>query len=398
MIKKIFKFPLMRNNISRDDLDKLISYLQKPNPQLTQGKNVHKFEILWSKWLDVKYSVFVNSGSSANLLSLSLLKLKFPSGGEVIVPPLTWVSDIASVLQTGFKPIFCDINLHNLGMNEDEILKKITKKTRAIFLSHIQGFNALTNNILKIIKKKKILLIEDVCESHGATFKNKKLGTFGWTSNFSFYYAHHLTTIEGGMVCTNSKETYEILLKLRAHGLARESYDENNKKTVINKYKNLNPDFIFQYAAYNMRNNELGGILGINQLKRLDKNIRKRNKNKKYFLSKLDKDLFFKDFNLSGSSNYAFNLILNPKYSNYVEILKENLTKNSIEFRQGSAGGGNQLRQPYLSKILPRNYYKKFKNAEYIHNFGFYIGNFPELSIKEIDYICKIANSIKKYI
>jgi CDP-6-deoxy-D-xylo-4-hexulose-3-dehydrase len=155
MIKKIFKFPLMRNNISRDDLDKLISHLQKPNPQLTQGKNVHKFEILWSKWLDVKYSVFVNSGSSANLLSLTLLKLKFPSGGEVIVPPLTWVSDIASVLQTGFKPVFCDINFNNLGISENEILKKITKKTRAIFLSHIQGFNALTDKILEIIKKKK---------------------------------------------------------------------------------------------------------------------------------------------------------------------------------------------------------------------------------------------------
>ena len=128
MNKKKFKFPLMRNNISRNDLNKLISYLKKPNPYLTQGEKVREFEKSWSKWLGVKYSVFVNSGSSANLLSLSLLKLRFPQGGEVIVPPLTWVSDIASVLQTGFKPIFCDINLHNLGMNEDEIKKKNFEK------------------------------------------------------------------------------------------------------------------------------------------------------------------------------------------------------------------------------------------------------------------------------
>lgn len=397
MIKKKFKFPLMRNNISRNDLNKLISYLKKPNPHLTQSKKVREFEKSWSKWLGVKYSVFVNSGSSANLLSLSLLKLKFPHGGEVLVPPLTWISDIASVLQAGFKPIFCDINLHNLGMNEDEIQKKITKKTRAIFLSHIQGFNALTDKILKIVKKKKILLIEDVCESHGASFKKKKLGTFGWTSNFSFYYAHHLTTIEGGMICTNSKESYQTLLKLRSHGLARESNDQGEKKKIIKKYKNLNPDFIFQYAAYNVRNNELGGILGINQLKDLDKKIKKRNRNNKYFLSKLDPDLFYTKFDLSGSSNYAFNLILNPNFVKYVEKLKKTFKDNGIEFRQGSAGGGNQLRQPYLSKVVHKNFYKKFKNTEYIHKFGFYIGNFPELSIKKVNQICIIANSIKNY-
>ena len=132
-MRKNFKFPLMRNNISRDDLNKLINYLKKPNPYLTQGKKVKKFEKLWSKWLGVKYSVFVNSGSSANLLSLALLKIKFPMGGEVIVPPLTWISDIASVLQAGFKPIFCDINLHNLGMNEKEIEKKLQRELELYF-------------------------------------------------------------------------------------------------------------------------------------------------------------------------------------------------------------------------------------------------------------------------
>ena len=140
----------------------------------------------WSKWLGVKYSVFVNSGSSANLLSISILKELYNSG-EIIVPSLTWVSDIAAVIQNGLKPIFTDINLNNLAMNEDEIIKKINKKTKAVFLSHIQGFNGLSDKLLRYLKLKKIPLVEDVCESHGATFKNKKLGSIGLISDFSFF-------------------------------------------------------------------------------------------------------------------------------------------------------------------------------------------------------------------
>ena len=129
----------------------------------------------WSEWLGVKYSVFVNSGSSANLLSLSALKIEYPSGGEVIVPPLTWVSDISSVIQTGFKPVFADINLNTLGMDTKSILEQITPNTKAVFLSHIQGFNALTDELIDVLASKNIKIIEDVCESHGSTFKGKKL-------------------------------------------------------------------------------------------------------------------------------------------------------------------------------------------------------------------------------
>ena len=196
-------------------MDAVIELLQEDDPILTNGNKVKEFEKAWSSWLGVKYSVFVNSGSSANLLSLSALKLKYPEGGEVIVPPLTWVSDIASVIQTGFKPIFADIDLRTLGMSTTEILKKLNNNTKAVFLSHIQGFNALTDELLTELEKRNILLIEDVCESHGATFGDKKVGSFGWTSNFSFYYAHHMSTIEGGMICTDDKETYRDLRMLR---------------------------------------------------------------------------------------------------------------------------------------------------------------------------------------
>ena len=206
-MKNRIRFPLMRNNILKKNFNVLIRFLKK-KPILTQNKNVKKFEEQWSRWLGVKYSVFVNSGSSANLLQIQLLKMQYPKGGEVIVPAFTWSSDISSLLHCGFTPVFADIDLETLGLNTDLIISKINKNTKAIFLSYIQGFNCLTEKLLKVLNKKKIHLIEDVCESHGAKFKNKKLGSFGWTSSFSFYYAHHMSTIEGGMICTDDKKTY----------------------------------------------------------------------------------------------------------------------------------------------------------------------------------------------
>ena len=201
-----FSHLLMENNITKKDVDSVINFLRKNKLRIfTQSQKVLKFEKNWSKWLGVKYSVFVNSGSSANLLTLQAVKILYGTG-EVIVPPLTWISDIASVIQNGFKPVFADINPRTLCMDENEIFKKISNKTKAVFITHAQGFNGLSEKLIRVLKDKKIILLEDVCESHGASFKNKKLGTFGLISNFSFYYAHHLSTIEGGMVCTNIKK------------------------------------------------------------------------------------------------------------------------------------------------------------------------------------------------
>ena len=309
-LKKKIKFPLMRNNILRCDLNEIIRYLKKQDPILTNGKKVREFEEKWSKWLGVKYSVFVNSGSSANLLSIAILKTRFPNGGEIIVPPLTWVSDISSVIQNGFKPVFVDIDPHSLAMDNKQVISKINKNTKCIFLTHVQGFNGLTDELIKISKEKNIPIIEDVCESHGATHKNKKLGTIGWISNFSFYYAHHMSTIEGGMICTNDKNVYQNARLFRSHGMVRESNDIKFRNNYLNSNPELNPDFIFAFPAYNVRNTEIGAIMGLSQLKRLDSNIKRRTKNLLYFLNKINPKIYFTDFKLKGSSNYAFNLIL----------------------------------------------------------------------------------------
>ena len=388
-----FSHKLMYDNFTKSDCDVVVRLFKDKNIILTQSKNVKKFESTWSKWLGVKYSVFVNSGSSANLLTISILKILYKKG-EIILPSLTWVSDINSVIQNGFKPVFVDINPNNLCMDENEIIKKTNKNTLAVFMTHVQGFNGLSSRLINFLKKKNVLLIEDVCESHGATFKNRKLGTFGKISNFSFYYAHHMSTIEGGMVCTNDRKIYEMAMMLRSHGMVREANNGAFEKKMIKKYPKLSPKFIFLYPAFNFRNNEIGAVIGLNQLNSLDRNNKIRQRNFKLFLKLIDRNKYKGDFLIDGSCNYAFPLILKKSNFKFRKILEDTLNKNRIEFRRGSSGGGNQLRQPYLRPYLKNTNLSNFAQVDHIHFFGYYIGNYPYLSENKIRKLVKILNSI----
>ena len=387
------KYPLMRNNIAREDLDAVIAHLKQEDPRLTNGPQVRAFEADWSRWLGVRHSVFVNSGASANLLSMTVLKLRYPEGGEVIVPPLTWVSDIASVLQNGFTPVFADIDPRSLSMDTAQILSRLTSRTRAVFMTHCQGFDGLTDELLQALDRCGVPLIEDVCESHGATHAGRRLGSFGWMSNFSFYYAHHMSTIEGGIVCTNDPNVYEQLRMLRSHGMVRESDDADVRTSFRDAYPALNPDFIFALPGYNVRNTEIGAILGRSQLKRLDANVVRRTENLHRFLGRIDPRRYRTDFKLEGSSNYAFNLILREPDLEFAERLARRMYDAGIEFRRGSAGGGNQLRQPYLEGIVPPDHHLAYPETEHVHFYGFYIGNFPELHNEDIDAICAVPNT-----
>ena len=233
----------MENNINRDDIDAVIDFLQG-DPKLTQGDQVARFEQSWSEWIGKKHSVFVNSGSSANLLAMTAVKI-LHGPADIILPTLTWVYDCASVIQAGHNPIFVDIDPHHLGMSTQKIIDSITPNTKAVFITHILGLNALTQQLLDYLEQHNILLIEDVCESYGATFNNKKLGGYGYASNFSFYYAHHLSTIEGGMISTDDKVLYETLRMLRSHGMVRECTDQSIKNDYAQRYPGLNPSFYF---------------------------------------------------------------------------------------------------------------------------------------------------------
>ena len=384
----------MANNISRRDLNELIAYLSQEDPRLTQSDNVKLFEQEWSQWLGVKYSVFVNSGSSANLLTIAALK-EIGGTGEIIVPPLTWVSDIAAVIHSGFTPVFADINLRTLGMSGEKIIDKITSETKAIFLTHVLGFNALTHELLDVLNENKIPLIEDVCESHGAIFEGKKLGTFGLMSNFSFYYAHHMSTIEGGMISTNDDQLYQILRMFRSHGLVREASSKIYQKSFYQRYPDLNPEFIFAFPAYNVRSTELNAVIGRTQLKRLDHNNETRRANFKLFLQNLDSDKYFTDFALEGSCNYAFTLVLKQADDQLCVQVMKTLDLLNVEFRRGTAGGGNQLRQPYLKQLNGNNSLQDFPSVEHVHFYGFYIGNYPSLDTKKIFTLCNHLNQLE---
>lgn len=389
MIK--FSLPLMEDNITKGDIQELVNFLtQEKIPKLTNGPKVIEFEKKWSEWLGVKYSLMVNSGASAN--ELTMLALKYIYGaGEVIVPPLTWISDIASVLFAGLTPVFCDINLKNLSFDIEELKKCITDKTKAIFITHVLGINALTEELLEICKDKNILLIEDVCESHGTLHQDKKCGSIGFASNFSFYFAHHMSTIEGGMICTNDDRFYEVCRALRSHGMIREMTNETMKQQIIDENPELNKDFIFLQPSHNFRSTEINAVLGLSQLQNLDQNNQHRKNNFDYFVRQLNSKIYHVDFEMGGQCNYAFIVILKNKSKQARDHLENKLRLNAIEFRRGLSGGGNQLKQPYFKDKQVDH--SKFPVVNHIHDYSCYIGNYPSLTREKIDHLVSVLNT-----
>ena len=389
---KDLKLPLMSDNISRDDIDCLVEFLQQePIPRLTNGPKVVEFEKKWSEWLGVKHSVFVNSGTAANELTMLALKYMYPDGGDIIVPPLTWISDINSILFANFNPVFVDINLKNLSFDLDKLEESITDKTKAIFITHVLGLNALSERLLKICEDNDILLIEDVCESHGATYDDTKVGSIGFASNFSFYFAHHMSTIEGGMISTNNDYFYQLCRSLRSHGMTREFTDEK----LIEKYKSenedLSEDFIFIGPAHNFRSTEINAVLGLCQLQNLDSNNQIRIDNFKYFVDNLKSDKFYTDFQMDGQCNYAFILIMKEADFELRNLIEKMMNENGIEFRRGLSGGGNQMRQPYFKSQFEIPY-EEYPIIEHVHNFSWYIGNYPTLEQEKIKNLMSLLN------
>jgi CDP-6-deoxy-D-xylo-4-hexulose-3-dehydrase len=391
---RIGPWPLMRNNILREDLQAVQTLLNQEDPILTQSHHVRALEEEWSEWLGVRHSVLVNSGSSANLLTLAALRALHGPGGEIIVPTITWVSDIAAVLHCGFRPVFVDIDPRTLGMDNEAVLARITSQTRAVFITHVLGYNALSQRLIDQLASREIPLLEDVCESHGATFNQRKLGSIGLVSNFSFYYAHHLSTIEGGMVSTNNADLYETVRMLRSHGLVRELDSASRRREMIDEHPDLNPEFIFALPAYNVRSTEINAVIGRSQLRRLDDGIRQRNENLRLFLDNLDSTRYYTDFDLQGCSNYAFTLILRQSDPALCQRVMATLRANQIEFRRGTAGGGNQVRQPYLRGIVGHEEWLNYPRADHVHFYGFYIGNYPSLERERILLLCELLNKI----
>ena len=385
-----FNWPLINDNVSTTDRQVLSDFILS-GERLTNGPKVKEFENIWSKWLGTKHSVMVNSGASANYISIAMAK-EVMGVGEVIVPPLGWVSDLASIAQLGMKPVIVDIDMKNLAITAENIKNAITPNTKAIVLIHCLGFNGISDEIIKIAKDNNILLIEDCCESHGATYKGQKIGTFGDISLFSFYFGHHITTVEGGIICTNNEKLYNLAKLFRSHGMTREASPEVQEYYQTN-FPELNPLFTFAVAGFNMRSTEINAVLGIEQMKRLDYNIARRTENLNVWLSWLDSSKFYLDFDVEGSSNFALPLVLQEPSKEKLKAVCDVLEEEKVEYRLGTAGGGNQALQPYL-KFYNHRVEGELPNVNYIHHYALYIGNHTELMESQIIDLCSKLNKI----
>jgi len=375
-------YPLTKNPFSNDDLKEGIKVIK--SKQLTLSKKTIEIEKYFGKKFNIKYSTMVNSGSSANLLAFQTLinpyrKRRLKPNDEVLVPTLSWSTSFWPIVQSNLKPIFVDCDKNNLNIDIDDLRKKITKRTKCLILVHVLGHCANMDEIIKIVKKNKLILIEDTCESIGSKYKEKYLGTYGYFSSFSFYTSHQISGGEGGMITCKNAEDYQIIRTLRSHGWVREIIDKN---TVFKYKKNnyLDEKFTFCNSGFNLRPTEVSSAIALSQLKKLDKIKLNRSYNYQKIKEILEQDetcskfFYFIDKNKFISECWlSFPIILKKKINK--KKLLNKLYKNGIETRPIISGDFSQ--QPGLRKYNIKKQ-KLYKNADYIHKYGFYIGLYSE--------------------
>jgi len=393
-----FFYPLVENPYYSDDIKRGIEVLK--SKQLTMSKKTFDFEKKFSNVMKSNFSIMVNSGSSANLLALQCLinpyqKNPLKPGDEVILPTLCWSTSLWPIIQSNLKPVFVDINKQTLNIDEDQIEKKITKKTKAILLVHVLGNSCNMDKIMNLKKKYNLRLIEDTCESLGSKYKKKYLGTFGDFSSYSFYSSHQISSGEGGMICCKNKNDQDIIKSLRSHGWSRGTSFEKKFKST----KKLDKRFIFFNSGYNLRPTEVSAAIGLNQFKKLKKFIIIRNKNRNKLILMFKKNTLLKnkfDFYKPNKNVTPSWFGLPIKLTQHMKKSKDTvikiLEKNGIETRPIISG--NFTNQPAALKYkLTTN--KKFPNTDYVYNNSFFIGlPTKELSLnmlKKIKFAFEIA-------
>ena len=366
---------LMDCAITQSDKLKLIEFISSSD-MYTCGKKVEEFENKWSEWLGCKHSLFVTSGSTANLLLLASVKefYNIPNGSKVLVPACTWVTNVSPVFQNGLEPVFCDINLDNYSFDTDNLPDDDIK---IVFITHLLGLNAPMEKLKN--KYQDAIFIEDICESHGITDEYGKKRGYGTGSTFSFYYGHHMTTIEGGMISTDNAELYQLMKLKRSHGMALHLLSENYEKTV-SKYPNIDPKFLFLTDGYNFRNTELNAVIGIEQLQRLDESIKIRKRNYDRFMVQLLKYETFFHVPRYDPYNSSFCLPFVCKTNELKTKLVNIFNKLEIEYRP--IVGGNLLIHPFLTKWKNST---KTPNADLLNDNGVYIGNSQFVTLEMID-------------
>lgn len=376
---------------------KLCAFI-KDTPMLSIGKECRKFEKNFAKYQQRRHCVFVNSGSSANLaLIQALMNLgKIKKGDKVAFSALTWSTNVMPLIQLGLQAVPVDVELDTLNVSSKTFLELLKKASvKMLFLTNLLGFCDDVDEIKEICEKRRIILIEDNCESLGTVYKGKKLGNFGLASTFSFYVGHHMSTIEGGAVCTDNSSLETMLQLVRAHGWDRNLTEQKQLK-IRNKY-NVNSTFYSRYTFYdlgfNLRTTEINGFLGNIQLSYLDEIIKKRKEN--FFLmapaiyKHQEKYYDIKYDHIDFLSNFAVPVICKSKKIRDRLVEK---CKDKIEIRP--IVGGDMLLQPFFKKYMPKFAVDmETKNAKLIHEQGLYFGNNPELTKIEMETIIDVFTS-----
>jgi CDP-6-deoxy-D-xylo-4-hexulose-3-dehydrase len=385
------KWPLMGETITFTDRLKMAHFALTAK-KFTFGEKVKQFENEWSTWLGAKHSLYVSSGSTANFLLVAAVMELYglKRGDKVLLPACTWMTNVAPIMQLGLEPVFCDINLDNFSFDLEDAYK-ISKKhdIKMVFITHLLGFSADNEGLKRLFPN--ALFIDDVCESHGCTSPDGiKRGADSLGGTFSFYFGHHMSTVEGGMISTNNTDLYDLMKIKRSHGMARESirYDE-----YAQLYPEIDKQFLFITDGYNFRNHEICAVLGISQLKRLDSMIETRNRNHYLFTKIIDKypNLFYNIKNVHTNSSFCLPFIC--KSREVMLAMKTVFKDGGIEYRPVVAG--NLLSQPFLKNYkIETN--KKMTNAELVHSQGVYIGNNHFVTDDDMKYLEKVVEDINE--
>jgi CDP-6-deoxy-D-xylo-4-hexulose-3-dehydrase len=380
---------LVSDTISKNDIEKLVTWMSQDDiPQLTKGPLTIKFQDDFSNFLgeDLR-SCFINSGSSAILLSLLALKIK-NNIKKVVVPSVSWATDLSSPMVLGLETILCDCNLQDLSLDLEKLEKIFEEESPEVcILVSVLGLVPDMERIMSLCKKYNVILLEDVCESLGSKYKGDYLGTFGLMSFFSFYYGHHISTIEGGMITTEDKNMHDILVSIRNHGWDRD-WSEDLKKEYREKYgiDSFSSMYAFYFPGLNLRSTDLQAFLGINQIEKIEPFSSVRNRNfLKY--SELIKENYLNVNQRDGDfvSNFAYPVVHSERASIISKIKEHN-----IEVRPLIAG--SMAKQPFATGVN-----KKYGtgNSDIIHEKGFYLPNHQDLSLEQVEFIASLVNSEK---
>ena len=391
-----FQIPLAVPSYNHEEvIDALDSML---STWVTMGEKVKSFEEQFSKYIGCKNGIMVNSGSSANLLALSILsnpatENSIKRDSQIITPAITWATTVSPIINVGCTPMFVDVDLDTLCVNTEEIKEAINSKTACLLPVHLMGNPCNMQEISKISKEHDLYLVEDACEAHGATFDDKKVGSFGDLGTFSFFMSHHISTIEGGMIVTNNEELAEMGKTLRTFGWTR---DLKNKNKINSEYPEIDPRFLFVNTGYNFRPTEIQGAFGRNQLPKLESLIKIRRENALFWndeLSKYSEYLILPKRNLENHVyfGYAITIKKNSPFSR--EKLTKFLESKGIETRPIMSG--NYIEQP-AAKLINYQKHGELNNAKLIMRNSFFIGNHHKVTQKERELVVNSFNDFFK--